>query len=61
MAVESNYPETDPKSLRVLAVQPKDIPHTGSVSDLVNCGLKLFITYVDRELCGPPIVLFANG
>ena len=39
----------------MLAVQQKDIPQTGSISDLVNCDLKLFISYVDRELCGPPI------
>jgi hypothetical protein len=61
IAVDSNYSEMNPKSFCVLAVQRKDIPHTGSISDLVNCGLKLFITYVDRELSGPPIVLFADG
>jgi hypothetical protein len=33
----------------------------GSISNLVNYGLKLFITRGDRELCEPPIVLFANG
>jgi hypothetical protein len=61
MAVESNYSEMNLKSFCVLAVQRKYILHTGSISDLVNCDLKLFITHVDRELCGPPIVPFANS
>jgi hypothetical protein len=60
-AVDSNYPKTNLNSFCVLAVQRKDIPHTGGTGDLVNCDLQLFITYLDRELCGPPIVLFANG
>jgi hypothetical protein len=34
MAVDNNYPEIDPKSFRVLAVQWKDVPQTGSFSDL---------------------------
>jgi hypothetical protein len=57
IAVDSNYSEMNPKSFCVLT----DIPHTSSIGDLVNCELKLFITHVDRELCGPPSVLFADG
>ena len=53
IAVDSNYSKMNAKSFWVLAVQRKGIPYTSSTGDLVNCGLKLFITYIDRELCGP--------
>jgi hypothetical protein len=61
MAVGGNHPEMNPKWFRVSTVQRKAIPYFDSISDLVNCGMALFITHVDRELCGPPIALFLNG
>ena len=52
-AVDSNHPERAVKD-PTPTIQRIQICRDSGISGLIDCDLALFITHVDRELCGPP-------